>query len=290
VKGLTEKSASIADEVLSITTEGEVAAVDERAMWVWASIISGNSLGHLMTEYYAEDGSLISRIHRRSSVGLGRRQYFRPYYAPFNCDAIDRALNELARLMRDDFPIDIVVTHLMQAVTGTIDIDAVYLVLAYHAAIEGWNGLHGFDDWIDRKPWEAFAKHIRKHLIPGDLYESVGSEMKDNLRAVLPSASRTTTAWRQRNLFEALGIDVASDDARRILKIRDEILHNGYLRPRWGELTPEQRQQRLDDVERLRRLALFVLFRLTGYHGEYLDPVTFERRMLAPQSEGSITI
>jgi hypothetical protein len=290
VRALSENALKMQDEILSVTIEGEADAIDADALWLWGSFISGNHMAALATEYYAADGSLISRVHRRGYLGSGRRQYFRRFYTPFSAEGMQRMLEGLARLLRENFPVDVALDHLLQAVTGKIDIDAIHLALSYHTAIEAWNRACGLENWIDDNIWEKIAKHIRKDLVSEELYDCIGDEMKENLKAILPHANRTTTAWRQSNLFESLGIDVSGSDAKRVLKMRDELLHNGYLVKRWSALSAQEAQERHDAVERLRKLALLVVFRLTGYEGTYLDPVSFIEQNIAPQADGPVAL
>jgi hypothetical protein len=285
IRALSHNAPEIAQETLGITIAGNLADLPSEAIWLWASFISGNRLGAICKEYFAEDGSLIRRIHRRGRVGDYRQQYFRPFYAPFSADGAQRMAEGIARLLDDAFPIEVVLDHLFQAGTGNVDVDAIHLVLSYHTAIEAWNRRAGYEDWIDDNVWERFAKCIRKRLIPEELYETVGAEMKDNIRTSLAHANDTTTAWRQENLFKALNIDVSGADGKRIVDMRNELLHNGYFLTRWNELSHDQSQHRHDDVGRLRRLALFVIFRLTGYEGTFQDPVTFAVMNIGPPSE-----
>jgi len=74
-------------------------------------------------------------------------------------------------------------------------------------------------------------------------------------------------------MFEALQIDVTDDDNARALSLRNELLHNGYFLKRWRDLNHEERQRRRDDVERLRRLVLLIILRLTAYEGQFVSPV-----------------
>jgi hypothetical protein len=288
VRALSRDAAGFEDETLAITVDGELGRLNSEALWLWASLISGNRLGALLTEYYDEGGLLIAQVHRRGSPGIGRWQFFRPFYAPFSAEGAQAMLDGIAQLLEGDFPIEVVFDHLFQAVRLSTDAQAIHLVLAYHAAIEAWNRKHGRENWMDDKPWSKQARRIRKEFVPTEFYDEIGENLTANLKPILAHANRTTTAWRQANLFEALGIDVSGDDARRILKMRDELLHNGYFLKRWDELSEEERQHRYDDVERLRRLVLFVIFRLTGYVGQFQDPVTFELMQIAPQNEGPV--
>jgi hypothetical protein len=134
----------------------------------------------------------------------------------------------------------------------------------------------------------TWCQAILRATCPKAFFQQVGEALSSSVRAKLAHANRTTTAWRQRKLFDDLGIDVSGDDMGRILHMRDELLHNGYLLKRWSQLTESERQQRYDDVGRLRRLALFVLFRLTGYEGQFQDPLTYQPITMPPRSHGPV--
>lgn len=288
VRALSHDAPDMGEETIAITADGSLEDLDWEALWLWASFISGNRLGSLVTEHFALDGSLISQIHRRGSIGIGRWQVFRPFYAPFSPEGAQSMAEGIARLLREEFPIEVVFDHLFQAVRLSTDTQAIHLILAYHAAIEAWNRAHGRENWMADKPWIKLARRIRKDHIPAELYAEMGERMAENLRPILAHANRTTTAWRQANLFEALGIDATRSDARRILKMRDQLLHNGYFLTRWDQLSDDERQARYDDVERLRRLVLYVIFRLTGYLGQFQDPVTLELMSIGIQADGPI--
>jgi hypothetical protein len=70
-------------------------------------------------------------------------------------------------------------------------------------------------------------------------------------------------------------------DTIRVLAMRDELLHNGYFLRRWHELSKVERQQRVDDVARLRNIAHLVAFRLLAYEGQCFDFLTYEAKMVA---------
>ena len=288
VRALSHDASEMQEETLAIAADGEPEELEWEALWLWGSFISGNRLGSLLTEYYADDGSLIAQVHRRGSAGFGRWEIFRRFYVPFSPEGAQNMATGIFKLLRAEFPIEVIFDHLFQAVRLSTDAQAIHLVLAYHAAIEAWNRAHGRENWIENKRWIKLARRIRKEYIPAEIYEQMGERMVENLKPILAHANRTTTAWRQANLFDALGIDVSGDGARRILKLRDELLHNGYFLKRWDELSDDQQQTRYDDVERLRRLVYYVIFRLTGYVGQFQDPVTFQPMQLGPQANGLI--
>ena len=285
VRAVSESATSIEEEALSVTIEGDPDDIDSEAIWLWASLISGNSLGALLTEFYAEDGALIRQVHRRGNLGTERHRFFRPFYAPFSPAGMREGLLGFARCLRSGFPIEVIMDHILQAAAGNIDVDAVHLTLANHTALEAWNREHGFEKWIDGRVWNRFANHIFNDLIPQAMYETIGPDLTANVQSALRNAARTTTGWRQARFYDALGIDVSGADAKRTLRMRNELLHNGYFLQRWHELSPEQAQRRRDDVERLRRLALCVVFRLIGYSGPFLDPVTFQLRNMPSRAE-----
>ena len=288
VRALSTDAASIDEETLAITIDGQLDEIDSKALWLFASFVSGNRCGGLLTELYADDGALILQRHRRAPVEAERHQFWRPYYASFSAEGMQAAIDGIARLLRKPFPIENVMEHMFLAATGNVDVDAIHLVLAAHTAIEAWNRAKGIEAWICGRPWARFVSHILGDLVPEDLYDSIGSEMKENIRGSLSNANRTTTGWRQRQLYHALGIDVSGKNAKRILKMRNELLHNGYFLTRWSELSQEDQQRRRDDVERLRRLSLFIVFRLIGYYGAFLDPITFQPQTMPRQEEANV--
>jgi len=107
------------------------------------------------------------------------------------------------------------------------------------------------------------------------LFKDLSRELQGNVRSAMAHANDTTTAWRQQHLFDSLGINVSDDSNKRALKYRNELMHNGYFLRRWHDLTHDEQQARFDDVERLRRLTLLIIFKLVGYTGDFTNPLTF---------------
>jgi hypothetical protein len=296
VRFLTPDATSIDDETLAIIIVGELDDIDAEALWLWASFISGNIIAPMAIESYASDGRLVARSRRPGRPGTERHEYFRPAFAPFSPDGMHAMLEGLSHSIRSGFPINVVMAHLFESATGDVDFDGIHLTLSYHTAIEAWNRLHGAEYFthessqcpMDDKTWEKVTRPIRRSDSAKEFFRHVGDALASSVRAKLAHANRTTTAWRQRKLFDDLGIDVSGEDMKRILDMRDELLHNGYLLKRWSQLTESERQRRYDDIGRLRRLALFVLFRLTGYEGPFQDPLSYQPITIPPRSQGPV--
>jgi hypothetical protein len=269
------------DERIAVAFIGEPDATAGTAMWLLLSFVAGNRVHALARERYSEAGVLIDVTHHRGTgLGVGRDAPFRPFYAPVAADGFTVMGTNIVRLLRAGFPIQIVFEHLHMAVSGDIDVDAQHFILCIHCAFEAWNRRFGLLEWIDDDCWGWFVAKARHHLL-SSIYDTVGPEVKANVASAMRHANRTTTSWRQSEFFCALQIDVSAPDFKRALSARDEILHNGYFLRRWDDLTPEERQERFSDVQRLRRIALSVIFRLTSYDGQFVDPVTYQTDRIA---------
>lgn len=243
-----------------------------------SSLVVGNSIWPLATEYYNLDGELVATEYQIWSRRFDRRkEFFHPFHRDFGVLARNgwgTIAEGIMRLLNDEFPIDVVLHHLLQASGSPYDVEAEHLVLAIHTAVEGWNRLHGVEEWLDKKTWGKFARKLRKTLKTDPLWETLCEQLQDNVRGDLGRSNRTTMGWRQNQLFSTLQIDVSDDDNTRALGLRNHLLHNGYFVERWRHLGIEQRQQRLDDISRLRRLTLLIVFKLAGYSGDFRSPVT----------------
>ncbi|GEM_PF-2749228 len=288
LRGLTSESTAIGKEMMAVTTPWNPQDLELEAIWNMLSLLCGNTVRALATQYFADDGSLIKTDYRLGADTDDRRQrHFHRFYGPLAVDGVEQLTEGIYRLLTANFPIEVVLQHLREAAHRAIDIDAQHLVLGIHAVIEGWNRSFGVDYWYDDKSWEKRQKELRRAL-PKELLEDLTDPMRDSLRSSIRHANRTTTAWRQAQLFSALNIDVSDRDSQRALKLRNELLHNGYFLERWFDLTPEKRQERFDDIERLRRLLLIIIFKLTAYQGSFMNPFTktsenVERCTLPPQ-------
>jgi hypothetical protein len=264
------------EERIAVAFNGEPDVIASTAMWLLLSFVTGNRVHALARERYSEAGVLIDVTHHRGTgLGVGRDAPFRPFYAPVAADGYTVMGTNIARLIRAGFPIQVIFEHLHMAVSGDIDVDAQHFTLCIHCAFEAWNRKFGLLYWIDDECWEWFIAKARHHLV-SPIYDTVGPDVKANIASAMRHANQTTTSWRQAEFFRAVHIDISAPDLKRALSARDEILHNGYFLRRWEDLTPEQRQERFSDVQRLRRIALSVIFRLTNYEGQFVDPVTYQ--------------
>lgn len=277
IRPLVDKPEEFDAELLAVTTDWQPNDEDWEAVWNMLSFITGNTVKHLADEYYDATGELIRTEYTLGAAARdGRQQHFHTFYGPLAPNGVNQLAEGILRLLKARFPIEVVLHHLHEAAHQAVDIEAQHLVLAIHTAIEGWNGLWGFEHWIDESIWKNYQHTLRKACIPDEIYEDLGEDVSGNLRSAFAHANRTTTAWRERRFFEALEIDVSGVADQRALRLRDELLHNGYFLKRWDALTHDEKQQRIDDVARLRRLVLMIVFRLTSYTGTFMNPLTLQ--------------
>ena len=277
VRKFSTASIGVDAEMLSVMYHIPPTELHSEAVWHMLSLISGNTVRHFANEYFDHDGNLIEVRYRiGSSADDNRRKYFHTFHGPVSPNACTMIANGVYRLMKVDFPIQVILQHFHQAAGREIDIEAQHLVLAIHTAIEGWNRLFGSDYWIDDDRWKTFQRVVRKALIPPELCEDLGTEMAANIRSMFRHLNRTTTKWREQEFFKAVNIDISDEDTERALKYRDDLLHNGFFKDSWQSLGSVGQQQRIHDIERLRRIVLLIIFRLTRYCGTYLNPITFQ--------------
>jgi hypothetical protein len=282
---LTTGASNPEDQMLSVTSGGMLDEVQEHVLWIALSFISGNRLSPLFIETFDDRGILIERKHRRGAgVSHGRNAPFERFDAPINSRGFARIGDGFIRLLRAAFPIANVVHHLTEANTNNLDLDGQHLRLAIHAAIEAWNRLFGFKEWIDDEVWDQWFRSVRKYLLRPVLepaYQDLGVDVVANLWNTGRHANRTTTAWRQQQLFSALQIQVQEEDSQRVLKMRDELLHNGFFLVRFQDLSHMEQQQRFDDIARLRNLAHIVVLRLAAFEGVCFDFLSHGARSVA---------
>jgi hypothetical protein len=254
VHSLCPNALSISDELLAASVDGVLTDHECEMIWLLLSFISGNCLGTVSIEFYDINGDLISVEHQRGGgPSLDRKIPFKRGYGSLTSSGMTSLAEGFLRLVDAGFPIAIVVHHLTESNVGNIDTDAQRLSLAIYTVIEAWNRAFGFDFWIDDEIWEPYISEVRKLMRV--TYDDVGSDVKANIASCLRWSNKTTISWRQSKLFEGLGIDVTTEDNKRVLKFRDELLHNGYFLKRWTDLSDSERQERFDDVARLRNLV-----------------------------------
>lgn len=188
---------------------------------------------------------------------------------------IDRGL-QLPLQFWPCFPIEVILEHLHEAAGRSTDVEGQHLILAIHAGIEAWNRSFGRERHIGKSVWTTFRKHAKELLEADTLYLALPDEVKASVCSAFSLANHTTTGWRERAFFDALEIDVRNTDDSRCLKYRNELLHSGFFVKRWHTLTIDEQQQRFLDIDRLRRLVLLIVFKLTGYRGTFMSPVTYQ--------------
>ena len=276
---LSKRDVPLENETMAVVFDGVPEEKTQDAVWHVLNLLSGNTLQHLADEHYDEDGELVVTHFRIAhDWSDARREFFHwlfPDYGRLADNGFETLVLGIRELLRREFPIDVVLHHLHVSPGQASDLEAQHLVLAIHTAIEAWNRHFDQEVWIEDNVWDKIQRRLRGPMKELGDYSALGDEMKDNVRSSMAHANRTTTNWRQDRLFEALGIDISDADNQRALKLRNEILHNGYFLRRWDQLSHDERQDRYHDIERLRRLVLLVVFKLAGYTGDFRSPLTF---------------
>ncbi len=284
LKALTEDAETPQEEQTCAMTIGVLDKVQELSLLWTLSLITGNRVNSLLVDTFDDAGGLIEVRHQRGAgMSRGRNAPFRRFHGWITAKGIEQIADGITRLQRAGFPIETVLHHLTEANTRNLDLDGQHLSLAIHTALEAWNRLFGIDLWIDDEIWEPWYELLRKNLLRPVLKpacEDIGSEVVSNIWALGRHANRSTTAWRQTQIFAALEIDVSDADSQRVLAMRDELLHNGHFLTRFQQLKAAEQQRRLDDLARLRNISHTMVLRLTGFSGECFDFLTHcERRV-----------
>lgn len=274
----TDRELDIDYQRMSIVCDWAVAGNEAVAIEHAMSLVAGQSLQRVAMEGYAADGTLLwTRYQVMTNAGDRGREFFHrlhPGLGKLAAGGWGVISEGMYRLLEYGFPIEMVLYHLHHASRQPYDIDAQHLLLAIHTAFEAWNRHFGTRVWISNGKWKKLRRVLRAPMEALAEYVALIPEMHKNIRDGMGHANDTQMGWRQDQFFAALQIYIADDENARALGYRNEILHNGYFLKRWRTLTQAQRQQRIEDIERLRRLALLTVLKLTGYSGPYRNPVT----------------
>jgi hypothetical protein len=278
VRSLSDNPRNREEETIAATFDWKLQDIHAEAAWQALNFFTGNTVKHLAEELYDDDGVLIRRVHQfGNNVSDARREFFHRFHGPPAPNAMGTLGEGFVRLMQANFPIEVVLEHLHESAGRSIDVEAQHLVLAIHTAIEAWNRSFGREQWVESRKWRRTAKSLRSSLEAQDEFRALRAELQENIRTAVTCANDTTMGWRQREFFRALGIDITEPDNARVLRLRNELLHNGHFLERWHDLAHDLQQQRHQDIERLRRLVLLIVFKLTGYVGEFMSPITYTR-------------
>ncbi|HEV2739362.1 MAG TPA: hypothetical protein VGU66_12335 [Candidatus Elarobacter sp.] len=251
-------------ERLAVVYDGEplIGAFSE-ALWLTLSLISGNSIEPAYVETFSASGTLLERRYRFGKPFSTRhRSPFHGVYCALPIQGLEDIVSAFYRLLTDGFPIDVVMSHLYEAVGATIDSMMQSLLLAVHTAIEAWNRLNEVPNLIPQATWEANRDAIV------DAAANVATPLSVELAAVIAAkikgSNHTSTASRQRRLLHGIGMTPKPPE-KEALRLRNALFHDGYLRRQLQYLNRGELQERYDQLETLRDVAFRIVFGLLKY-------------------------
>jgi hypothetical protein len=240
--------------------------LEEHALWLGMCYLNGARVKPLYHDNFSASGDLIARIHRRGrDFGHNRQPPIRQTQSAANLAAIFGGFLEL---LKNNFPIDIVLGHLFNASTASIDTDIIHLLFAVQTAVEAIIHNDAADKFLPDAEWQPLRREL------GSAIDSVSKEVPLPVRTALHNriASANTRGYNSR-LHEALrSLQITlTRETTSALALRNHLFHTGYLWRRFN-LLPEQDQQQIVDAQgRLRNLVNAIVLRLVHYKGAIIE-------------------
>jgi hypothetical protein len=282
LRNLNDAELRVDEQVVAATTAADLDETQLTALWLTVGFVCGNGILDYCREYYDRDGVLCRRVYEpRMPATLGRMQPFHLAYVPFRAEYLAIIGDGVYRMLAAGFPIAVMLQHLHAATSGNIETDLQSLLLSIHTAIEAWNRAFGRVAIVPSDVWNAFRPTLLSAVAP--LRDQIGGGLSQATREKLDadglvtsitnklnSANHTPTNQKERDLFTTLQIPLSGED-REALAARNQLLHNGYFLRRFDELTPEERQHRVDLRPRLRNLVHQIILRCCGFRGTVLE-------------------
>ncbi|HEX5274710.1 MAG TPA: hypothetical protein VFW34_05485 [Candidatus Rubrimentiphilum sp.] len=270
----TEKSVREEQYVSAVLENDSLNGPQSHALWLLVSFLSGNTVTPICRENYDINGNLVSRKFKRGvPASLGRFSPFRTFHAQLDGRDISVIGDALVRMNRTGFPVDVVLQHLHDANSGNFETDAQSILLGIHTAIEAWNREFGTRHFVDAESWSLLSSQMLERLRP--ILDPLGNPLGETVRNKIRSANHTSTNSRERDLFGALAVPL-SKRSKQALNARNQLLHNGYFLRRFGELTSEEQQERIDLPGLLRNLLHEIILKLCGFRGVIMESSRFE--------------
>jgi hypothetical protein len=279
-----------AEQVRSVLVFGksDLSEPEANALWDTLCFLEGRNIQQILTETYAEDGSLINRIRR-----VGNRPT-EDAFPPFAYSGLDVTFEQVGaiheaftRMHENRFDISRILDHSLLPVGGHLVHEALHLSIAAHAIMAEldryWkrnprrrplnNGDRERGQVMSAKLFldriEDLANSIETKLAEVDVPERV----KANIRGSVKRSNDLSMGERLAKTLAEIGLFLDEDDTRA-LGHRNKIVHEGAFPSDFVELTYEEQNVRLADVGRLRNIVTEAILRLCGYSG-VVDDFTF---------------
>lgn len=257
---------------LAVIIEGpELSDLESTVLWMLVCYMNGARVKPIYMDRFDADAKLMDRRFKLGvPFGVERNAPFDYRTAQPAASSIEVLLDGFYAMQSSDFPIAMVLHHLHDANTNNVETDTIQLLFAIHTAFEAWARLNRKEFLVSNDAWTKRMPAMLESLSPlvSDVPESLRASIANKLRG----ANMTSMGFRERYLFESLGIELDKDD-KAALNLRNTLFHNGYLRKRFGELDQAERQKRVDVSGRLRNLVNLIILKLIGYDG-YVEEAT----------------
>jgi hypothetical protein len=268
VRNLTDSS-DPSQSFIGVTTEAPaLTTIEADALWLLISFFNGARVKPVYRDTFDGDAEVIERRHRLGiPYGSNRVPPFDYRTATPSQNALEIIGNGFVRMMESDFPIAMIIHHVHDATTNNPETDTTFLLFAIHTAFEAWSRMANKQSLVAPELWRSRYSAIERAVTAQA--DGLPDELRSSILNRLRGANQTSMGFRERFLFDSIGIALDSED-KRTLRMRNELFHNGHLRARFHELDEGGRQWRIDMPRRLRNLVNQVVLKLVGYDG-YVD-------------------
>ena len=234
--------------------------VRQQALWLATSLFAGAALQPAVVETYDDTGTLIERKYRPGfRAGVPGRAPFDIYYARYQRHIFGLACDRIYALLTDDFPIDVVISHLHDATDGSMERQMQSCLFAIHTASEAWNRLHERTYILDVSKWDSLKQAVA--AAARSVADAFDIALGDSVRGSVLNANNTSTGSRLRLFFRRKGLKYEGS-TKKAIELRNKLFHDGYLQRRFLSLDFDKQQERYDQLQHLQEFSLRMIFAL----------------------------
>ncbi|HEV2741458.1 MAG TPA: hypothetical protein VGU66_23055 [Candidatus Elarobacter sp.] len=264
---------------------------EEQGLWDALCLLEGRTVQRLSTESYDAHGTLIQQIHHRGKPAPAES------YPPFRFCGMDVARDRISAIHEaltgmheTSFNIEKILDHMLFPTGGHMAHEALHLSVAAHTIahewLKYWKNRSSHQDRVaqsrraeqrkrgnvmKRRPFSRILPSLRSGVEGALNGIAAHDRVKANILRAVERSNELTMGERLLQILEAdLQMPLDGDD-RRALGYRNELAHQGGFAVDFFDLDYDEKNLRLEDINRLRNIVTEAVLRLCGYSGTIDD-------------------
>jgi hypothetical protein len=248
---------------------GAQTEAQRHATWLALSFLAGADLQPCASESFDAAGELVERTYQpRSPFGPPGYPPFSVYYAPSPARTLETFCERLHALLVDRFPIDVVIAHIHDSNSGSMERQMTSSIFAIHAASEAWNRLYEDRTIVDDATWRRI--HVFIDTAASAIAALVSPALAESVKAKITNANDTSMGHRLRLFFRRVGLEYTGE-TKKAIELRNKLFHDGYLQKRFSDLDARAKDVQYERVLRLREFTMRMVFALCSMQVDMLS-------------------